>query len=63
LLARGINGPGAGADLVTYTTPAGGLVISVGSINWGAGLPIDDTLSTITRNMFALALGTGTLPK
>jgi len=63
LLARGINGPGAGADLVTYTTPTGGLVISVGSINWGAGLPIDDTLSTITRNMFALALGTGTLSK
>lgn len=56
LLARGTNGPGAGAELVTYTTPTGGLVISVGSINWGAGLPIDKTLSTITRNMFAIAL-------
>lgn len=57
LLARGTNGPGAGAELVTYTTPSGGLVISVGSINWGAGLPIDSTLSQITRNMFLLALG------
>lgn len=56
LLARGTNGPGAGAELVTYTTPTGGLVISVGSINWGAGLPIDKTLSTITRNMFVIAL-------
>jgi hypothetical protein len=63
LLARGINGPGAGAELVTYTTPRGGLVISVGSINWVAGLPIDETLSTITRNMFAIALRKGTLSK
>lgn len=57
LLARGTNGPGAGADLVTYTNTSGGRVISVGSINWGAGLPIDSTLSRITRNMFLLALG------
>jgi hypothetical protein len=57
LLAQGLNGPGAGADLVTYSTPNGGLVISVGSINWVAGLPIDSTLSKITRNMFKLALG------
>ena len=57
LLARGTNGPGAGADLVTYMNSSGGLVISVGSINWGAGLPLDSTLSRITRNMFALALG------
>ena len=56
LLARGMNGPGAGADLVTYENSRGGLVISVGSINWGAGLPIDATLSKITRNMFELAL-------
>jgi hypothetical protein len=57
LLARGTNGPGAGAELVSYTTPNRGLVISVGSVNWGAGLPIDETLSKITRNMFDLALG------
>lgn len=57
LLARGTNGPDAGADLVTYTNTSGGRVISVGSINWGAGLPIDSTLSRITRNMFLLALG------
>ena len=57
LLAQGLNGPAAGADLITYTTPSGGLVISVGSINWVAGLPIDDTLSRITKNMFDLALG------
>lgn len=56
ILARGTNGPGAGAELVTYTTPTGGLVISVSSINWGAGLPIDETLSIITKNMFMLAL-------
>ena len=57
LLAQGLNGPGAGADLVTYSTPNGGLVISVGSINWVAGLPVDSTLSKITRNMFDIALG------
>lgn len=56
LLAQGLNGPGAGADLVTYRTPTGGMVISVGSINWGAGLPIDATLTKITLNMFELAL-------
>jgi hypothetical protein len=53
----GRHGPGAGAELVSYTTPNRGLVISVGSVNWGAGLPIDETLSKITRNMFDLALG------
>jgi N,N-dimethylformamidase len=56
LLAQGKNGPGAGADLVTYRNSQGGLVISVGSINWVAGLPIDAMLSAITRNMFTLAL-------
>lgn len=56
LIAQGTNGPGAGADLVSYSNERGGLVISVGSINWGAGLPIDATLSKITRNMFEIAL-------
>lgn len=56
LLAQGQNGPGAGADFVTYRNSNKGLVISVGSINWVAGLPIDPILSTITRNMFTLAL-------
>ncbi len=57
LLARGLNGEGAGAELVSLTTDSGGLVISVGSISWTASLPVDELISLITRNAIELALG------
>jgi N,N-dimethylformamidase len=57
LLARGINVNEGGSELVTFTTESGGLVISVGSINWPACLPIDDQVSLITKNMIIFALG------
>jgi len=57
LLARGLNGEGAGAEMITYTTQSGGLVFSVGSVNWTASLPVDDQVSQITRNVLDIALG------
>ena len=57
LHARGLNGEGAGAELVTLTTDSGGVVISVGSINWTASLPVDDQVALITRNALEFALG------
>ena len=57
LHARGLNGEGAGAELVTLTTDSGGVVISVGSINWTASLPVDDQVALITRNALEFVLG------
>lgn len=57
LHARGLNGEGAGAELVTIETTSGGLVISVGSINWTASLPVDDQVALITKNALEFALG------
>ena len=57
LHARGLNGEGAGAELVSLTTDSGGVVISVGSINWTASLPVDDQVALITRNALEFALG------
>ncbi|WP_406424286.1 hypothetical protein OH809_02970 [Streptomyces sp. NBC_00873] len=60
LLARGTNagdhGP-YGADMTTYTTAAGGLVFSVGSITFGGSLIIDTDLQTIVRNVLDECLG------
>jgi len=57
LHARGLNGEGAGAELVSRTTDSGGVVISVGSINWTASLPVDDQVALITRNALEFVLG------
>lgn len=57
LLARGLNGEGAGAELVVLTTDSGGVVISVGSINWTASLPVDNQIALITQNALDFVLG------
>lgn len=51
LLAKGLNPNDGGADLVTFDTPSGGAVFSVGSINYVASLPVDEFISRITRNV------------
>ncbi len=56
LLARGTNADGGGAELVSLETSSGGMVYSVGSINWCASLPIDEEISRITRNMITRVL-------
>lgn len=50
LVARGLNPDNGGAHLVCFTTPAGGAVVSVGSINWVSSLPVDTHVSQITAN-------------
>lgn len=57
LHARGLNGEGAGAELVTIESSSGGVVISVGSINWTASLPVDDQVALITKNALEFVLG------
>jgi N,N-dimethylformamidase len=52
VLARGTN-PGFGADLTYYDTPAGGLVLSAGSISFVGSMIGDATLRTIIRNALA----------
>ncbi|MFO0953188.1 MAG: DUF6605 domain-containing protein [Isosphaeraceae bacterium] len=49
--ARGMNPDDGGADLITYETPSGGAVFSVGSIAWPASVVIDDQVSRITSNV------------
>jgi hypothetical protein len=50
VLARGTN-PGFGADMTCYTTPAGGVVFSVGSISFGGSMVDDPGLQQIIRNV------------
>lgn len=54
-LAKGTNPNEAGADMVIYDHPAGGLVFSAGSISFAQDLE-NPTLSRIVRNAFDLAL-------
>jgi hypothetical protein len=51
ILARGINPDGGGAEMVIFDTPGGGAVFSVGSINYVASLPVDDSVSRITATV------------
>ena len=37
--------------MLTFDTPAGGAVFSVGSINYVASLPVDEFVSRITENV------------
>ncbi len=50
LAAKGLNPDDGGAELVTFETPSGGAVCSVGSINWVASLPVDEHIQRITEN-------------
>lgn len=52
ILARGLNPDHGGAEIVQYDTPSGGSVFSVGSINYVLSLPVDDSVSRITVNVF-----------
>jgi hypothetical protein len=50
-LAKGTNPDNGGAEMVHFETESGGEVFSAGSITYTAGLLVDDTLSTVTRNV------------
>lgn len=56
ILARGLNPDHGGAELICFETAGGGLVVSVGSITWGAALLVDEQVSRITRNALDRAL-------
>jgi hypothetical protein len=51
LLAKGLNPDDGGAHVVTFDTPRGGAVFSVGSISWVSSLPVDDAVARITENV------------
>ena len=57
LLAKGVNPDEGGAEIVTYETPSGGAVFSVGSITWVPCVLVDDAVSRITCNVFRRFLG------
>ena len=50
-LAKGTNENEGGAQMITFDTPSGGQVFSVGSINYVSSLPIDEKVSQITSNV------------
>lgn len=56
-LAKGLNPGAGGADMVTFDTPSGGAVFSVGSISYPASLPVDEHVSRITANVLKRFLG------
>jgi hypothetical protein len=56
-LARGMNIDDGGADIITYETPGGGAVFSVGSIGWPSSVLVDDQVSRITANVLKRFLG------
>ena len=59
VLARGMNPEDGGAQLSLYTTPSGGAVFAAGSITYPACLLVDDSISTITANVFRRFLEQG----
>lgn len=52
-LAHGLNPGGGGADLVYFRTPAGGAVLSAGSISFAGSLVVDPALRILVRNFLA----------
>jgi len=60
ILARGQHGGDAGATLVAYDHPGGGLVLSAGSISFGSSLVVDAALQRIVRNALEEAAGRAT---
>jgi hypothetical protein len=51
LLAKGTNPNNGGGEVVTFDTPSGGAVFSVGSISWICSLPVSDQVSRITSTV------------
>jgi hypothetical protein len=51
VIAKGLNPDAGGADMLTFGTPSGGMVFSVGSINYVASLPADAAVTRITQNV------------
>jgi N,N-dimethylformamidase len=51
VIAKGMNPADGGAHMLSFETPNGGMVFSVGSINYCASLPVDETVSRITENV------------
>jgi len=51
VIAKGLNPDNGGADMLTFDTASGGMVFSVGSINYVASLPVDEKVSIITENV------------
>ncbi len=50
-LAKGTNPDDGGADMVIFDTPSRGAVFSAGSICYSSSLPVDDTLSAVTKRI------------
>jgi hypothetical protein len=59
LLAKGMNAGGVGGEMTYYPHAGGGLVFSVGSLNFSGSLPIDEPIQQIVRNVLA---GSGVTP-
>ena len=57
LLAKGLNIEDGGAEIVYHETPSEGAVYSVGSISYPCSLPVDENISTITKNVISRFLG------
>ena len=57
LLAKGLNPDEGGAEIVYHRTESGGEVFSVGSINYPSSLPVDESISAITKNVLDRFLG------
>jgi len=57
LLAKGTNIDEGGAEIVTFDTPSGGGVFSVGSITWPASILVSDAVSQITKNVIDRFVG------
>lgn len=55
-LAKGLNPDDGGANMVAFDTPSGGMVFSVGSINYVASLPVDENVSRVTANVLRKCL-------
>jgi len=51
LIARGANRDDGGAEMLFFDTPSGGAVFSAGSINYVSSLPVDESISKVTRNV------------
>ena len=51
LLAKGENPDNGGSEIVLHEPGQGAAVFSVGSITWVSSLFVDESISTITRNV------------
>jgi len=51
VIAKGLNVDDGGAEMLTFETLSGGQVFSVGSINYVASLPVDETVAKVTENV------------